>query len=78
MRLTRYANKTPTIIRTNNETIISADSIVDSDSMIIFPSPFSAPMNSPTMTPINEKETAGVKEAKTQDMVEGITTVKVT
>jgi len=65
----------PSIIRTNKETIISAVSIVDSDSMIIFPKPLSAPINSPTMTPINENETAGVREANTQDIVDGITTV---
>jgi len=48
-----------------------------SDSMIRRPIPFSAPMNSPTMTPISAKEIAGVNEANTQAMVEGITTVRV-
>ena len=39
--------------------------------------PRSAPMNSPTMTPISAKEIAGESEANTQAMVEGITTVRV-
>ncbi len=45
--------------------------------MINRPMPRSAPMNSPTMTPISAKEIAGDSEANTQAMVEGITTVRV-
>src|SRR5260370_23806777 len=45
--------------------------------MIKRPIPRSAPMNSPTMTQISAKEIAGESEAKTQAMVEGITTVRV-
>jgi hypothetical protein len=37
-----------------------------SDSMIGRPMPCSAPMNSPTMTPMRAKEIAGESEAKTQ------------
>ena len=43
--------------------------------MIIFPKPLSAQINSQTITPINENEKAGVREANTQDIVDGITTV---
>ena len=49
-----------------------------SASMIMRPMPCSAPMNSPTITPISEKEIAGVSEANSQAMVEGTITVRVT
>src|SRR6202011_2909431 len=68
---------TPTNISTITATIIPDASARASDSIIKRPMPRSAPMNSPTMTPINAKEIAGESEAKTQAMVEGITTVRV-
>src|SRR6267154_6130082 len=68
---------TPTSIRTITATIIPDASARASDSMIRRPIPRSAPMNSPTMTPISAKEIAGESEANTQAMVEGITTVRV-
>src|SRR5713226_2000315 len=48
-----------------------------SDWMISRPMPRSAPLNSPTMTPISAKDIADDSEANTQAMVEGITTVRV-
>src|SRR6267378_3813551 len=68
---------TPTSISTITATIIPEASARASDSMINRPMPRSAPMNSPTMTPISAKEIAGDNEANTQAMVEGITTVRV-
>src|SRR5260370_32517804 len=68
---------TPTSISTMTETIMPEASARASDSMISRPMPRSAPMNSPTMTPISAKEIAGDNEANTQAMVEGITTVRV-
>src|SRR3979411_364283 len=68
---------TPTSINTITATIIPEASARASDSMINRPMPRSAPMNSPTMTPINAKEIAGDSEAKTHAMVDGITTVRV-
>src|SRR6266566_1874022 len=68
---------TPTSISTITATIIPEASARASDSMIKRPIPRSAPMNSPTMTPIRAKEIAGESEANTQAMVEGITTVRV-
>src|SRR5882757_5013247 len=68
---------TPTSISTITATIIPEASARASDSMINRPMPRSAPMNSPTMTPINAKEIAGDSEAKTHAMVDGITTVRV-
>src|SRR6478752_4856022 len=70
-------NTTPTSISTMTATIIPEASARASDSMINLPMPRSAPMNSPTMTPISAKEIAGDSEANTQAMVEGITTVRV-
>jgi hypothetical protein len=58
-------------------TIIPDASPRASDSMISRPMPRSAPMNSPTITPINAKEIAGDSEAKTQAIVDGMTTVRV-
>src|SRR6266850_4099060 len=68
---------TPTSINTITATIIPEASARASDSMIRRPMPRSAPMNSPTMTPISAKEIAGDSEANTQAMVAGITTVRV-
>src|SRR3982074_3611421 len=68
---------TPTSIRTITATIIPDASARASDSIIKRPIPRSAPMNSPTMTPISAKEIAGESEANTQAMVEGTTTVRV-
>src|SRR6266850_1083289 len=68
---------TPTSISTITATIIPDASARASDSMINRPIPRSAPMNSPTMTPISAKEIAGDSEANTQAMVDGITTVRV-
>ncbi len=68
---------TPTSIRTITATIIPEASARASDSMISRPIPRSAPMNSPTMTPISAKEIAGDSEANTQALVDGITTVRV-
>jgi hypothetical protein len=55
---------TPTSIRMMTATIMPDASPRASDSMIRRPIPRSAPMNSPTMTPINANEIAGVSEAK--------------
>src|SRR5271156_6599980 len=68
---------TPTSISTITATIIPEASARASDSMIRRPMPRSAPINSPTMTPISANEIAGESEANTQAMVEGITTVRV-
>src|SRR5580704_6035362 len=68
---------TPTSINTITATIIPDASARASDSIIRRPMPRSAPMNSPTMTPISANEIAGESEANTQAMVEGITTVRV-
>src|SRR5229473_2829896 len=68
---------TPTSINTITATIMPEASARASDSMINRPMPRSAPMNSPTMTPISAKEIAGDSEANTQAIVEGITTVRV-
>jgi hypothetical protein len=68
---------TPTSISTIPATIIPDASARASDSIIKRPIPRSAPMNSPTMTPISAKEIAGESEANTQAIVEGITTVRV-
>src|SRR3954471_11181086 len=68
---------TPTSIRTITATIIPEASARASDSMISRPMPRSAPMNSPTMTPISAKEIAGDSDANTQAMVDGMTTVLV-
>src|SRR5882757_8481583 len=68
---------TPTSIKTITATIMPEASARASDSMIRRPMPRSAPMNSPTMTPIRAKDIAGDNEANTQAMVEGITTVRV-
>src|SRR6476619_8430768 len=70
-------NTTPTSISTMTATIIPEASARASDSIINRPMPRSAPMNSPTITPINANEIAGDSEANTQAMVEGITTVRV-
>src|SRR4030088_389712 len=68
---------TPTSISTITATIIPDASARASDSIIKRPIPRSAPMNSPTITPISAKEIAGEREANTHAMVEGITTVRV-
>src|SRR6266581_1292545 len=68
---------TPTSISTITATIIPDASARASDSMIKRPIPRSAPMNSPTMTPIRAKEIAGESDANTHAIVEGITTVRV-
>src|SRR6478735_6352826 len=68
---------TPTSISTITATIIPDASARASDSMIKRPMPRSAPMNSPTMTPISANEIAGDSDANTHAMVEGITTVRV-
>ena len=51
---------TPATISTNTATIMPAASPRASASMIMRPMPCSAPMNSPTITPISENEIAGV------------------
>src|SRR5712675_1147663 len=61
---------TPTSISTITATIIPEASARASDSMISLPIPRSAPMNSPTMTPISAKEIAGESEANTQAIIE--------
>src|SRR4051812_4847099 len=68
---------TPTSISTITATIMPEASALASDSMISRPIPRSAPMNSPTITPISAKDIAGDNEANTQAMVDGITTVRV-
>src|SRR5437868_15249387 len=68
---------TPTTIGTITATIIPEASARASDSMISRPMPRSAPMNSPTMTPISAKKIPGDSEANTHAMVDGITTVRV-
>src|SRR6201746_1241418 len=68
---------TPTSISTITATIIPDASALASDSMIRRPIPRSAPMNSPTMTPISANEIAGESDANTQAIVDGITTVRV-
>jgi hypothetical protein len=67
----------PISISTITATIMPEASARASDSMISRPMPRSAPMNLPTMTPINAKEIAGDSEANTHAMVDGITTVRV-
>jgi hypothetical protein len=54
---------TPTTISTITATIIPDASARASDSMMSRPMPRSAPMNSPTMTPISANEIAGDSEA---------------
>src|SRR5262245_28860552 len=68
---------TPTTMSTITATIMPEASARASDSMIRRPMPRSAPMNSPTITPISAKEIAGDSEANTQAMVDGTTTVRV-
>src|SRR5260370_32878190 len=63
---------TPTSISTITATIIPDASARASDSIIRRPIPCSAPMNSPTMTPISANEIAGESEANTQAIVEGL------
>src|SRR5579883_307522 len=55
---------TPTIMRMVTATIMPEASPRASDSIISRPIPFSAPMNSPTITPISANEIAGESEAK--------------
>jgi len=63
---------------TKMATIISLALARASASMMSLPSPRSAPMNSPTMTPISANYTAGSSDANTQASAEGITTVRST
>jgi hypothetical protein len=64
---------TPTNIKMMTAAIMPDASPRASDSMIRRPMPRAAPMNSLTMTR-SAKEIAGVSEANTHAMVDGITT----